>query len=193
MGKIGEYIFSIILLEYFNMTCIIPKIALITDPNMSVFGIDTLFYDKQKKMLLFGESKFFSNINEGVSALKKSLINYEKQIEDEYCLVLSNIDNYKMPIIENNYINSIEECLTFSEFIKKEKITSIGVPLFILHGGKVEIEEILTEFDKIERKSLFNLDTTYYCISLPILDKERFKSEFLKYTYERITEYEQYK
>lgn len=193
VGKIGEYIFSIILLEYFNMQCIIPKLTMITDPNMSVFGIDTIFYNKNKKMLLFGESKFYSKLNDGVTALKKSLISYEKQIEDEYYLVLSNTDNYKMPIIENNYIESIEECFTFKEFIEKENIKSLGIPLFIMHGGKFEMEEIIKEFNKIEKKSLFNLNTIYYCISLPILNKDKFKAEFLKYIYERIKEYEQFK
>ncbi len=192
IGKIGEYIFSIILLEYFNMTCIIPKLTMTTDPNMSVFGIDALFYNKNNNMLLFGESKFYSNLYDGISALQRSLLSYEKQIEDEYFLVLSNTDNYKMPIIENNYLQSVEECFTFKEFIEHENINSIGVPLFVMHGGKIEIDKILKEFDKIDQKSLFNLNTIYFCISLPIIDKDRFQSEFLKYTYERIKAYEQY-
>lgn len=189
IGKIGEYIFSVILLEYFKMTCIIPKLTMITDPNMSVFGIDTLFYNKQNNMLLFGESKFYSDLNKGIAALNNSLLSYEKQIEDEYMLVLSNIDNYKMPIIENNYIESVEECFTFSEFVNRENIKSIGIPLFVMHGGKIKIDEILREFDKIEKKQMFNLDTIYYCISLPILNREKFKGEFLKYIYERIDDY----
>lgn len=193
IGKIGEYIFSIILLEYFGMTCIIPKLTMITDPNMSVFGIDTLFYDKKNDMLLFGESKFYANLNDGISALQKSLLNYEKQIEDEYLLVLSNIDNYKIPIMENKYIQSVEECFTFREFIERENIKSIGIPLFVMHGGKIESSKILKEFNKIDQKTLFNLNTTYFCISLPIIDKEQFKSEFLKFIYGRIKKYEQYK
>ena len=38
-GRIGEYIFNIILDSYFNLDCIIRKFALNTSRNMSVYGI----------------------------------------------------------------------------------------------------------------------------------------------------------
>lgn len=192
-GKIGEYIFSIILIKYFNMTSIIPKLTMVTDPNMSVFGIDVLFYNKDDKFLLFGESKFYNDLDDGINALKKSLHSYEKQIEDEYLLVLSNTDNYNMPIIRENYISSIEECYTFKEFIQKEKIKNIGIPLFVLHGGKVDIDKILNSLNKIDKKVFFDLNTIYYCISLPIINKETFKIKFLEFIYERVKKYEEYK
>lgn len=192
-GKIGEYIFSIILIKYFNMTSIIPKLTMVTDPNMSVFGIDALFYNKDDKFLLFGESKFYNDLDDGINALKKSLHSYEKQIEDEYLLVLSNTDNYNMPIIRENYISSIEECYTFKEFIQKEKIKNIGIPLFVLHGGKVDIDKILNSLNKIDKKVFFDLNTIYYCISLPIINKETFKIKFLEFIYERVKKYEEYK
>lgn len=192
-GKIGEYIFSIILIKYFNMTSIIPKLTMVTDPNMSVFGIDALFYNKDDKFLLFGESKFYNDLDDGINALKKSLHSYEKQIEDEYLLVLSNTDNYNMPIIRENYISSIEECYTFKEFIQKEKIKNIGIPLFVLHGGKVDIDKILNSLNKIDKKVFFDLNTIYYCISLPITNKETFKIKFLEFIYERVKKYEEYK
>ena len=80
MGRMGEYIFSCLLSEYFSFDCIIPKVHLTTDPNMSVFGIDTLFYSSKEKMLLFGESKLSKNINNGIALAKKSLKDYERQI-----------------------------------------------------------------------------------------------------------------
>ena len=55
IGKIGEYIFTCILNEYFKFQCILPKVHLQTSYNMSIYGIDTLFYSKDKEMLLFGE------------------------------------------------------------------------------------------------------------------------------------------
>ena len=47
IGKIGEYIFSCILNEYFKFQCIIPKVHLQTSYNMSIYGIDTLFYSEE--------------------------------------------------------------------------------------------------------------------------------------------------
>ena len=48
IGKIGEYIFHLILTRYFGYKCIIPKFRITTDRNMSAFGIDALFYDDEK-------------------------------------------------------------------------------------------------------------------------------------------------
>lgn len=42
IGKIGEFIFSIILENYFSFSCIIPKSNFTTNKNMSVYGIDVL-------------------------------------------------------------------------------------------------------------------------------------------------------
>ena len=154
-GKIGEYIFSIILLEYFNMTCILPKIKLTTDYNMSVFGIDTLFYSNEKDMILFGESKFYENLSSGVTAINASLKNYEKQIEEEYTLVLSN-DIYGLRGIEK-YKDNIEQCVSFKDFIKDANIKVLGIPIFVIHGGDYDSTNILNELNKVNRKMFFNL------------------------------------
>jgi hypothetical protein len=44
IGRRGEYIFYSVLAEYFKFDCIIPKVHLTTDRNMSVYGIDSVFY-----------------------------------------------------------------------------------------------------------------------------------------------------
>ena len=54
IGKIGEYIFHVLLTHYFKVSCIIPKFRCTTDRNMSVFGIDALFFDKKRNVPLSG-------------------------------------------------------------------------------------------------------------------------------------------
>ena len=56
-GRVGEYIFNIILDTYFNLDCVIRKFALNTSPNMPVYGIDTVHCSLENKCLFFGESK----------------------------------------------------------------------------------------------------------------------------------------
>lgn len=73
IGKMGEYIFSILLRDYFQFDCILPKVHLQTDYNMSIYGIDTVFYSGKNDMLLFGESKFSSNLKNGITLLKNPL------------------------------------------------------------------------------------------------------------------------
>ena len=89
IGKLGEYIFCNLLSEYFGFDCIIPKVHLTTDFNMSVFGIDTLFYSSKNNLILFGESKFSKSLANGIGLINKSLKSYEKQIRDEFILMLS--------------------------------------------------------------------------------------------------------
>ena len=117
----------------------------------------------------------------------KNLNSYDE--DDEQVEIENNVDK-PMAVLNIPKIN-LE--IAVVEGVEKENIKSLGIPLFIMHGGKFEMEEIIKEFNKIEKKSLFNLNTIYYCISLPILNKDKFKAEFLKYIYERIKEYEQFK
>lgn len=56
-GRIGEYVFNIILDTYFNLDCIIRKFALSTSRNMPVYGIDTLHCSLKDKIIFFGRIK----------------------------------------------------------------------------------------------------------------------------------------
>ncbi|HEM5251597.1 TPA: DUF1837 domain-containing protein, partial [Streptococcus suis] len=112
IGKIGEYIFHLILTRYFGYRCIIPKFRVTTDRNMSAFGIDTLFFDDEKNEILFGEAKFSKKLKNGVSLVNRSLKDYEQNIKEEYLLVLSN-ENFNLnSSFLNKYKEKIEICRT---------------------------------------------------------------------------------
>lgn len=181
IGKIGEYIFNCVLNEYFNFDCIIPKVHLQTDYNMSVFGIDSLFYSSQKSMLMFGESKFSMSLDNGIDLIKKSLEDYEKQISDEYELVLSNrFYGEQLNVFAELYGEYTETCINIQEFVKEAKIKTIGIPLFIAHGTETDSATIIQKLKKIPRSNLLGLDTIYFCISLPVIDKYKAVALFTK-------------
>jgi len=174
IGRIGEYIFHIFLSDYFDFNCIIPKVKLTTDKNMSIHGIDVLFLNKKEETILFGESKVTNKIANGIAMVNKSLLNYEKEIREEYMLVLTN-NHLKLNGLEDVFPGQTEVCLTFDDFINSTKIKNIGVPIFIAHGTELNHEEILDSLErKIKRKKYFNLDTKYYVISLPMINKKVF-------------------
>jgi hypothetical protein len=147
---------------------------------MSVFGIDTLFYCKEEDMILFGESKFHESISKGIDSINISLEKYEIQIEDEFVLVLSNFDTYQNMKGIKKYQEQIETSLTFKEFINEANITKIGVPIFVMHSGKFDVEKIFEKLGTINKKKFFGLPTLYYCISLPMVNKQSFQRKLVE-------------
>lgn len=192
IGRMGEYIFNSILWDYFKFDCIIPKVHLTTDSNMSVYGIDSLFYSSQDNFLLFGESKLTNSIDNGVKLIKESLKEYEKQIAEEYNLVLSN-RFYKKNLNKFNDIfgDLVERCININDFIAEAKIQKIGVPIFIAHGQENDIDVIFDKLHGIHKKQLFKLVTNYFLISVPILNKGKLIATFTKKIREKRDWYEQ--
>lgn len=180
VGKIGEYTFHLLLNNYFKLDCVLPKFRCTTDRNMSVFGIDTLFLDVSKKILYFGESKFCKTLDNGITLINRSLEKYEEQIDEEYRIVLSDDEAFRLsPDFERIFGDARQICISFREFIKVAGIKKIGVPVFIAHGNEnienVKPEEYIDKLNKkIKRNEYFDIDVTYIFISLPVIDKNKF-------------------
>ncbi len=190
-GKIGEYIFSCILKEYFKFDCIIPKVHMSTSRNMSIYGIDALFYCSNNNMLLFGESKLTNSLKNGVSLIKESLKDYEKSISDEFTLTLSSrVLKNELNKFSEIYGDLCEVSIDIKDFISKANITQIGIPIFITHGTEQEINKIINKLSNIEKKDFLGIKTVYYFISLPVINKQKFIALFTKKIKERRDEYE---
>lgn len=189
-GKIGEYFFSILLERFFGLNCIIPKAKYTTDYNMSVYGIDVVYMGEDDGLLYFGESKFTKNIYNGIVQINKSLSEYEKQVSDEYELILNGWDaRQNLSKIYEVYGEKLDYSISFKDFINAAGISEICIPLFIAHGTEVEPDEILKELNKIKKITLFNLNTKYLIISLPIVEKEEFIKTMSQKIVSRMDEY----
>lgn len=174
VGKIGEYLMSIILECIFKFDCVVRKSDFITSYNMSVYGIDTIHFNKENNTILFGESKFTCSLSNGINLINESLSHYEKRINDEIELVFSpsNLDKLNLP--KEKYKKPIECFLDVKTFIKETNTNTIGVPLFIAHGQETNPKIILNEMRSINKKSFLGLKTKYYVISMPINDIQFF-------------------
>lgn len=191
MGKIGEYMCSIILAEYFNFSCIIPKVKLTTDYNMSVYGIDVLYYSEKNDMILLGESKLSKSLENGRGLINESLETYEKQIKDEFTLIFNNrLLKPSMGIFGEKYGNYVEISLTVEDFIKEANIKRIGIPLFIAHGTQTDPQKIFKMLSQVKHPDLLNLEVVYYIISLPIVKKDKLIGVFTQAVLERMQQYE---
>lgn len=194
IGKIGEYIFHLILSKYFKVSCILPKFKCITDRNMSVFGIDALFFDSSNKIIFFGESKVCKNIENAIQLVNRSLSDYEKQIAEEYRLVLSNNEIYNLsPEFKEVFQEHTEICITFQEFIKQTNIKRICVPIFIAHGKSKNSDTIAEYLEKMINKinslSYFDIETFYIFISLPIINKDKAIEEIMREVVKKSNEF----
>lgn len=190
IGKIGEHLFSVLLSEYFNFDCIIPKIHLTTNQNMNVYGIDVLFYSSRDSMILFGESKITKCLNNGIELIQRSLAEYEQQLRNEYALILSDRILRTQLNLYNEIYGKITECsINIENFISNANIKRIGIPIFIAHGKEYQVDEILTSLTRIKRTKLFGLETIYYVISLPIINKDKVIATFTNRILEKLEVY----
>ena len=191
IGKIGEYLFCNLLSEYFNFNCIIPKVHLTTDFNMSIFGIDTLFYSAENDMILLGESKLSKSLKNGIGLINKSLKTYEQQIKDEFVLMLSNrfLKN-NMGIFGDKYSDAIELSLNIEEFVVNANVKRIGIPIFLAHGTDTNVDEILKQIKSIKQHTFLGIETQYIILSLPIVDKSKLIGAFTQKIAERRATYE---
>ena len=191
-GKIGEYYLSILLLSYFKYDCIFPKISVVTDDGMPVYGIDTLFYSPVQESLLFGEAKFTSDLSSGISLINKSLESYENQMNDEFRFINANrafarSKNSKL----REYANVAEKCITFKDFINDVGFSHIEIPLFVAHGNETNSETIIQKLKSIKLfPKLLELPVKYLIISLPVVDKEKYLEVIKKLLREKSKEYE---
>ncbi len=191
IGKIGEYIFSCLLYDYYAFDCIIPKVLLGTDPNMNVYGIDALFYSEKRDLLMFGEAKFSKNLDNGIKLIKESLKDYERQLRQEYVCVLSK-RIYKDLLYKFNdlYGDKVAISTSMDMFINKAGIKNIGIPIFIAHGEDVTPEKIINKLKTISLSKVLGLKTSLIVISLPVIDKKEFIAYFTEYLRERLNQYD---
>ena len=170
---------------------------------MSVFGIDSLFLDPSQHTIFFGESKVSKNIDNAITLINidnaitlinRSLLDYEKQISEEYKLVLSNDESFNLsPEFLAAFKEHTDVCITFEEFIKAAHIEKICVPTFIAHGNSTTnntIEEYLRKMNtQIIRRNYFGLETVYLFISLPIIDKEQMMDVIMRKVVKKCNDY----
>lgn len=190
IGKIGEYIFSCLLYDYYEFDCIIPKVLLGTDPNMNVYGIDTLFYSEKRDLLMFGEAKFSKSLDNGIKLIEESLKDYEDQLRQEFICVLSKrIYEGLLYKFNDLYGDKVAISTSMDVFIKKAGIRRIGIPIFIAHGEDVNPETIIRKLRTISLGDVLGLKTSLIVISLPVIDKKEFVAYFTEYIRERLDQY----
>ena len=89
-----------------------------------------------------------------------------------------------------DFEDELEISLSMQDFIDKAKIDTIGIPVFIAHGGNENVDCIFEKMKKIKRISLFGLNIKYISISMPLIDKKEMMQSFAKMLINRRKVYE---
>lgn len=195
IGKIGEYAFHLLLTNYYKVNCIIPKFRCTTDRNMSVFGIDALFFNPNQRTIYFGESKVCKSIENAIILVNRSFDDYEEQIAEEYKLVLSNYEAFNLSQeFRNAFQEYTEVCISFQDFIKVASIKKICIPAFLTHGNSASAntpEKFIHKMNtSLKRKCFFGLDTEYIFISLPIINKDKMMDIIMRKVVKKSNDYQ---
>ncbi len=198
-GKMGELLLSILLERYFSYTCVIPKIMYTSSNNMSVYGMDADYYVPQDNMFVFGEAKVTNDLYSGVAQANASLREYEKKIEQEYLLILTQeyLQERLAPEIQTKLAGFYSDgnlqsiAAPFQKVCESLEITSVGIAVFICHGVDVDEDSIMKELDKVCRASpICGLEARYIVISMPVGDKEFVMKGMSDLIKKRVREYE---
>lgn len=176
-GDLGEYLSTILIDKLKISNTLISKVSLKTSPNMPSFGNDNLFFDRKKKVLYFGEAKFYGKLSDGLTRAVKSLSEHSKGISE-----ISYITTHTSTFIAQNKRELRKTEQIFENLsINDVKIGSISFIIMNDKYKKLDIEKLFIKYEN-EGKIPKHLVENSYIVILPILSK----NEFLKYFKEQI-------
>lgn len=171
-GDLAEYLMSILIDKITNIDTLISKVSLKTSPRMSSYGNDNIYFDYEKDILYYGESKFYDNTKDAISQAISS-INKHANIE-EICYIRSH-DNVFIAEDGSKRERIIEE-------LEEKEIEDVTIKniFFVANDDiylKEDYERVLLEklktMDEINAKSV-----DIIMVFLPVLSKNKFLNYF---------------
>ena len=170
-GDLAEYLMCILLDKITNVDTIISKVSLKTSPRMPSYGNDNIYYDYEKEILYYGESKFYDNVSSAIKRAKESLEQHANAEEFSFIrshdnVIIAEGGTKRIKIIEELEEKSIEEITIKSIFF----IANDDIYLKADYESK-----IIERFESIEDLNIKSAELIM--VFLPILSK----GEFLNY------------
>lgn len=174
---IAEITLSKILEKKFGADVLISKLALSTNQNSKVFGIDTVHYSEPEDALYLGESKFTKNIELGVNQHKAELLLLDYKIKEEIKLMFTKSKTIRgtNEIIKKFIVLSqkiINNKMNLDMLLKENDISKIYISFFIMHGEEYDYDMVEEKINELRIKYNFENFIPIY-ITLPIISKEK--------------------
>lgn len=200
-GEIGEVILYSLLESHLKAPKILSKMKLKTSTNDYVKradGIHMLKIDDENYELIFGESKMYESLNDGIKDAINSIHELESRdrnnIVDEIDLICTNIssefakENYELikKIIKPSKNNDFEYDISFGVFVGFEIKISRYISLTGLEFKKKIKEKVKKDIlDKMETirseiKRLNLQNYNFYIYFIPFLDIDKTRTNIIK-------------
>ena len=172
-GDIAEILMSIFIDMFGISKTLISKIIFKTSRKRAVHGNDNIYYDVNKNILYFGESKFYKKLKKAISNSLTSIKQHSKR-----AIEFSFVKNHTNDIIAGDASARKKLQQTFET--KNKKDVYFGAISYVMSDQyymKDDIEKVIKELsskiNKIKCKD-------FKLIIVPILDKEKFLDFFIE-------------
>lgn len=159
-GLFGEILFYTVCRVLLNKDLLLSKIAFITSGGTTAHGSDGIFYDSANDTLIFGESKFTTDLSQGLRQASKSLSDLDKRFGNDGCFIYKQILTMK-----GEYRESFAK-MSLRDIQSKKK----EVLVFVLHGQDYKEKDILKQENEFYLREISNCGTLSV-ISFPIISK----------------------
>lgn len=172
-GDLAEYLMSILLDKFTNIDTLISKISYKTSPSMPVYGNDNVYFDYENDTLFFGESKFYTDASEGLSAAVNS-INKHATIEE-----ISFVRNHTSSFIAENGQKRIKVVEKFETAYGSD--LNIKSVIFVINDDiyeKKDYEQTIINFYG-SKENVTIKTSEIILVFLPILSKQEFLNYFV--------------
>lgn len=179
-GELGEFLLFCFLEGHLGAPKILSKLELKTSSEMYVHGADGLHYlelDNENFQLIFGESKLYKKLNDGLRDAFKSISNFKYSVNDkgektsgisfERSLMSSNLDMVAFTDKEKEFLSSIIYPTPGSDSV----IVDDSFGIFV--GYEVDFEK--------ERRTLNNQDFREHVKKSVIEEIKSKKDNIIKY------------
>ncbi len=174
-GDLGEYLMSILIEKFIDVSTLISKVSLKTSPKKAAHGNDNIYYDYDKGILYFGESKFYEKTSQALSEAYKSINEHLKENKE-----FSYIRNHSASFIAENG----DKLLKIENLIENVEIKDVIVESisFVMSEDKYTEDEYKKLLLEMEKNKTVDYDYVHKSkiIFLPIISKDKFLQYFEK-------------
>lgn len=172
---IGEIVLSKILEEKFGAEILISKLALSTNQNSKVFGIDNVHYSSSENALYLGESKLTNNVSSGIKQHKAELLLLDYKIKEEIKLMFTKVKSIRgSEELRARFVRLSKKVIdsnkSISTLLEEKEISKIYITFFIMHGEEYDYDIVEDKLNELRELYNYKEFIPIY-VTLPIISK----------------------